>query len=43
MAKRDTGVGKHRRFHSPKTAKRLAVKAEMMAVKDKKAGKVHKK
>ena len=43
MAKRDTGVGKRKKVRSPKTAKRLAVKAEMLAVKDKKAGKVHKK
>jgi len=38
MAKRPTGVGKHKRFHSPKTAKRLAIKAEMLAVKAKKRG-----
>jgi hypothetical protein len=43
MAKRDTGVGKHKRFHSPKTKKRLAVKAEMLAVKAKKKGAVKKK
>ena len=42
MAKRDTGVGKHKRFHSPKTKKRLAVKAEMLSARNKKAGKVNK-
>jgi hypothetical protein len=30
MAKRDTGVGKHGRTHSPKTKKRLAVKEAMI-------------
>lgn len=43
MAKRDTGVGKHKRFHSLKTKKRLAVKEEMLAVKAKKKGVVKKK
>jgi hypothetical protein len=33
MAKRDTGVGKHKKFHSYKTKKRLAIKAEMLAFK----------
>lgn len=33
MAKRDTGVGKMKKSHSHKTAKRLAIKAEMLAAK----------
>lgn len=31
MAKRATGVGKHKKSHSPKTAKRLAIKAERLS------------
>jgi hypothetical protein len=33
MAKRDTGVGKHRRSHSHKTKKRLEAKKVMLAGK----------
>ena len=36
MGKRDTGVGKPRKSHSPKTKKRLAIKREMLAKKAKK-------
>jgi hypothetical protein len=39
MAKRDTGVGKRSRTHSPKTKKRLEAKYEMLAAKKKKKGK----
>lgn len=38
MAKRDTGVGKRKKIRSPKTAKRLAIKREMLAAKAKKRG-----
>ncbi len=38
MAKRDTGIGKHGKIRSPKTKKRLAIKAEMLAAKKKKHG-----
>ncbi len=38
MAKRPTGVGKRKKIRSPKTAKRLAIKAEMLAEKAKKRG-----
>jgi len=31
MAKRDTGVGKRKKTHSPKTKKRLAIKYAMLA------------
>ncbi len=43
MAKRPTGVGKRKKVRSPKTKKRLAVKAEMLAAKAKKKGIVKKK
>jgi len=33
MAKRSTGVGKHKRTHSHKTKKRLAIKQLMLAAK----------
>lgn len=33
MAKRPTGVGKHKKSHSHKTKKRLAAKAVMLAEK----------
>lgn len=33
MAKRATGIGKKKKSHSHKTAKRLAIKAEMLAAK----------
>ena len=33
MAKRATGVGKRKKIRSHKTKKRLAIKAEMLAVK----------
>ena len=33
MAKRTTGVGKRKKTHSHKTAKRLATKATMLAAK----------
>jgi hypothetical protein len=33
MAKRATGIGKMKKSHSHKTAKRLAIKAEMLATK----------
>jgi hypothetical protein len=33
MAKRSTGVGKRTKSHSHKTAKRLAVKEEMLATR----------
>lgn len=33
MAKRPTGIGKMKKTHSHKTKKRLAIKAEMLAVK----------
>ena len=36
MAKRSTGVGKKKKAHSHKTAKRLAVKATMLAAKNEK-------
>jgi len=35
MAKRSTGVGKGKKAHSHKTAKRLAIKEEMLAAKKK--------
>lgn len=38
MAKRDTGVGKRKKVRSPKTAKRLAAKAEMLDTLAKKRG-----
>jgi hypothetical protein len=40
MAKRTTGVGKHKKAHSHKTAKRLEIKRLML---EKKASKKHKK
>lgn len=43
MAKRPTGVGKRKKIRSPKTAKRLAAKAEMLAARAKKRGIVKKK
>jgi len=33
MAKRTTGVGKNKKSHSPKTKKRLAIKALMLEEK----------
>ncbi len=33
MAKRNTGVGKRKRTHSPKTKKRLEIKFAMLAKK----------
>jgi hypothetical protein len=39
MAKRATGVGKHKKTHSHKTAKRLAIKQEMLEEKAKKPSK----
>ena len=39
MAKRSTGVGKNRTTRSKKTAKRLAIKQEMLAKKAEKKGK----
>ena len=36
MAKRDTGVGKRRKTHSHKTAKRLEIKRLMLEEKAKK-------
>lgn len=36
MAKRSTGVGKHKKTHSHKTAKRLEVKQQMLAQKARK-------
>jgi len=36
MAKRDTGVGKRRKTHSHKTAKRLEIKRVMLEEKAKK-------
>ncbi|MFH0950972.1 MAG: hypothetical protein V1765_00670 [bacterium] len=36
MAKRDTGVGKRRKTHSPKTKKRLEIKRLMLETKAKK-------
>jgi hypothetical protein len=33
MAKRSTGVGKKKKSRSPKTAKRLAIKKQMLAAK----------
>ena len=36
MAKRDTGVGKGKKSHSHKTAKRLEIKRIMLEVKAKK-------
>lgn len=38
MAKRLTGVGKNKTSRSKKTAKRLAIKAEMLAEKEAKRG-----
>lgn len=38
MAKRPTGVGKRGRVHSPKTKKRLALKAERLDALAKKRG-----
>lgn len=38
MAKRPTGVGKRGRVHSPKTKKRLAIKAAMLDALAKKRG-----
>ena len=38
MAKRATGVGKNKTTRSHKTAKRLAVKKEMLAKKEAKLG-----
>lgn len=38
MAKRDTGVGKRGRIHSPKTKKRLEIKEAMLAALAKKRG-----
>ncbi len=38
MAKRLTGVGNNKTSRSKKTAKRLAIKAEMLAAKEKKLG-----
>ncbi len=38
MAKRDTGVGKRKKVRSPKTAKRLTAKAEMLDALAKKRG-----
>jgi hypothetical protein len=40
MAKRSTGVGKHKKAHSHKTKKRLEIKQAML---EKKAEKKHKK
>jgi len=40
MAKRNTGVGKHKRTHSPKTKKRLEIKRLMLIEK---ASRRHKK
>ena len=39
MAKRLTGVGNNKTSRSKKTAKRLAIKAEMLAAKAEKKGK----
>jgi hypothetical protein len=39
MAKRRTGIGKPRRTHSPKTAKRLEAKRIMLEAKAEKRGK----
>jgi len=39
MAKRATGVGKMRKTRSRKTKKRLAIKREMLAAKNKKRSK----
>lgn len=36
MAKRNTGVGKHKKAHSHKTAKRLEIKRVMLEGKAKK-------
>lgn len=36
MAKRYTGVGKHKKTHSYKTKKRLEAKRVMLAARDKK-------
>jgi hypothetical protein len=36
MAKRTTGVGKHKKSHSHKTKKRLEIKKEMLEKKSKK-------
>lgn len=36
MAKRDTGVGKHKKAHSHKTKKRLEAKKVMLAAKEEK-------
>ncbi|MDP3043326.1 MAG: hypothetical protein Q8N21_02910 [bacterium] len=36
MAKRNTGVGKHKKAHSHKTAKRLEIKRVMLEEKAKK-------
>jgi hypothetical protein len=36
MAKRSTGVGKHKKFHSHKTKKRLEIKRLMLEAKAKK-------
>ncbi len=33
MAKRSTGVGKHKKSHSPKTKKRLEIKRVMLEEK----------
>lgn len=38
MAKRATGVGKRKKIRSPKTAKRLTAKAEMLDALAKKRG-----
>jgi len=39
MAKRATGVGKKKKSHSHKTAKRLAIKREMLVKRAKKRNK----
>jgi hypothetical protein len=36
MAKRSTGVGKHKKSHSPKTKKRLEIKRLMLENKKRK-------